>query len=273
MLNYAQPLPLQAMAAALFFKHRRLMLVLPRQYGGKTELGVRLGHDLMCQARPHTALFLAKDFKSGKRATREKFLRIYGNKDFSVNSDRIVKKSDPRSVVNIASVDKDPDRLRGGTNHYVHWSEVAFSKLDHGETIAGVFDKVVSPTTRIHDAFTLLETTLNGKNGFHELWENAADFGFVKLLVSFSMMMEMGLVTEDEYMRVKSTTHPLIFRQEFECEFVTFLGRTYDEFDEDVHVDENCPPPEEWQRVISACDWGWNPSATCVLLRRLASST
>lgn len=264
MLSLRELMPLQAMAAALLIQRRRLMLVLPRQYGGKTEFGVRFGHDIMGDREPRTGLFLAKDFKSGKRATREKFLRVYGQKDYSVNSDRIIKRADPRSVVNIASVDKDPDRLRGGTNHFIHWSEVAFSKLDHGETITGVFDKVVNPTTRIYDAYVLLETTLNGQNGFKDLWDNASDYGFEKLLVSFSQMLEMGLVTQDEYSRVKSTTHPMIFRQEYDCEFVSFLGRTYDEFSEDEHVSD-IPPPESWQRVISSCDWGWNPSATCVL--------
>src|SRR3954471_10844932 len=112
MLTLKELMPLQAMAAAQLIRNRRLMLVLPRQFGGKTEFGVRFGHDIMRDRAPRTGLFLAKDFKSGKRATREKFLRVYGQEDFSVNSDRIVKRSDPRSVVNIASVDKDPDRLR-----------------------------------------------------------------------------------------------------------------------------------------------------------------
>ncbi len=253
------------MAASLLFRHRRLMLVLPRQWGGKTELGVRIGEDLMRQPEPHTALFLAKDQKSGKRATREKFLRVYGDTDFTVNTEVIIKKSDPRAVVNIASVDKDPDRLRGGTNDYIHWSEAAFSKLEHGETIQGVYNKVIEPTTTLRDAFVLIETTLNGKNGFKDLWDNAEDLGFVKLLVSLTQMLEMNLISLDDYTRVKGKKHPLIFRQEYDCEFVTFLGLTYDEFDMDIHVDPDCAPPEEWQHTILSCDWGWDPSATCVL--------
>ncbi len=265
MLDFRGLMPLQAMAASMLFRHRRLMLVLPRQWGGKTELGVRVGHDLMKQATPHTALFLAKDHKSGKRATREKFLRVYGKDEFVINTEMIWKRSDPRAIVNIASVDKDPDRLRGGTNDYIHWSEAAFSKLEHGETIMGLYEKVIEPTTTLHDAFVLVETTLNGQNGFKDFWDNAEELGFAKLLVSLTQMLEMGLISLEDYTRVKSKKHPLIFRQEYDCEFVTFLGRTYDEFDEDIHVDPDCPPPEDWQRVISACDWGWNPSATCVL--------
>ncbi len=263
MIGLSDLKPLQSLAAALFFKHRRLMLILPRQEG-KTELGVRLGADLLAQREPRTGLFLAKDTKSARRATREKFLRLYDGDKFSVNSDRIIKRSDPRSVLNIASVDKDPDRLRGGTNDYVHWSEVAFSKLDHGETITGVFDKVIAPTTRLRDAYCLLETTPNGKNGFHDLWEAAADYGFARLQVSLSQMLEMGLVSQEDYDRTKSTTHPLVFAQEYESTFVTFQGRAYDEFDEARHVDE-CPPPQEWQRVICSIDWGWDPSANAVL--------
>lgn len=264
MLGLSELRPLQALAASLFFTHRRLMLVLPRQYGGKTELGVRLLHDCMSQPANIQGLFLAKDTKSGRRATREKFIRIFDREHFSVNTDRILSRKNPSSAINIASVDKDPDRLRGGTFNIIHWSEAAFSKLDHGETITGVFDKVISPTTRIFDAYTLIETTLNGQNGFKDLWDNAESYGFARLLVSLTMMLEMGLISREEYDRIKKTTHPLVFRQEYDCEFVTFLGRTYDEFDEETHIQE-CDPPREWQRVICGIDWGWDPSATCIL--------
>lgn len=264
MLALSELRPLQALAASLFFKHRRLMLVLPRQYGGKTELGVRLLEDCMAQPRNIQGLFLAKDTKSGRRATREKFMRVFDRERYSVNTDRIIKRANPASAINIASVDKDPDRLRGGTFNIIHWSEAAFSKLDHGETITGVFDKVISPTTRIFDAYTLIETTLNGQNGFKDIWDNADEYGFATLLVSLTMMLEMGLIPAEEYSHIKSTTHPLVFRQEYDCQFVTFLGLTYDEFDEDIHV-RNVEPPQDWQRVIVSIDWGWDPSATCAL--------
>lgn len=263
MLDFSSLRPLQAMAAALFFKHRRLLLVLPRQEG-KTELGVRLGHHCISQKDPITGLFIAKDTKSARRATREKFLRIYDRNEFSVNTDRIVKRANPRAVINIASVDRDSDRLRGGTNHFIHWSEAAFSKFEHGETILGVLDKVLNPTTKIFNAYWLIETTTNGKNGFYDLWDNAKDFGFHKFLISYTQMLELGLVAQEEYDRVKSSTHPLVFAQEYDCQFVTFQGRAYDEFDERMHVAE-VEPPAEWQKTICAIDWGYDPSATCIL--------
>lgn len=264
MLNLAELLPTQAMTASMLMKHRRLMVMGPRQFFGKTEIGVRLGEDCLSSMDAATGLFLAKDTKSARRATREKFLRIYDGERFNVNTDRIVKKSNPRCMLNIASVDRDPDRLRGGTNHFIHWSEVAFSKLDHGETITGVFDKVIQPTSAIFDAYQLLESTPNGQNGWYDLWNNAAAYGFRTLKITFSQMLEMGFVTQAEFDRIKDTTHPLVFRQEFECDFVTFQGRAYDEFDEAMHV-ADVPAPADWMRVILACDWGYDPSATCVL--------
>lgn len=255
--------PLQALAASLFFKHRRLMLILPRQEG-KTELGVRLLENCINMREPTQGLFLAKDTRSGRRATREKFLRIFDPKVHSVNTDRIYKRRDPRAVINIASVDKDPDRMRGGTYNLIHWSEVAFSKLDHGETVTGIFDKIINPTLKERDGYAFLESTTNGKNGFFDLWQNARQYGFHTFRVSYSQMLELGLVSQDEYDRVKATTHPLVFAQEYECEFVSFQGRAYDEFDQAIHVRE-VEPPEEWQKVIMAIDWGYDPSATCVL--------
>lgn len=246
----------------MFFKHKRLLLSIPRQEG-KTELGVRLLHDLSLIPSPSTALFLAKDKKSGKKATREKFMRIFSSKLFSVNTEQIYLKSCPTSTIFMDSVDKDPDRIRGGTYNMFHWSEVAFSKIEKGESIISVFDKVLQPTLRKRAGYALLESTNNGKNGWYDLWSNAKEYGFATLKVSFSQMVEMGLVTPDEYDEVKLTTHPDVFRQEYECEWVTFQGRVYEEFTEDLI--EDFDGPADWQAVISGIDWGYHPSATCVL--------
>ncbi len=256
--------PLQAMAAALFFKYRRLILVLPRQYGGKTELGCRLGVDLVARPTTKSALFLAKDHPSAKKATREKFLRIADHRYFSVNTQQIYLKKCPTSVLYIASVDKQPDRQRGGTYAYVHWTEVAFADIEKGETITGVFDKVVKPTLSLQDGYALLETTLNGKNEFYDLYQDAKAHKMHILHVSLSRMVEMGLVTQEVYDYEKSQYHPDVFKQEFDCEWVSFLGKAYPELTDD-HIDADMPNPEAWQTMLVAIDWGYKPSATCAL--------
>ena len=253
------------MAASLFFKSKgRLLLVLPRQYGGKTELGVRLLYDLTVRPFATSSLFLAKDKKSGKKMTREKFIRLFDQKKFAVNTEQTYLKECPTSIIFQDSVDKEPDRIRGGTYSMIHWAEVAFSKLPQGETIIGVFQKVIEPTLTQTDGYVLLESTLNGPNGFKELWDKSEEFDFARLKVSFSQMCEWGLVTWEEYEKVKKRTLPDIFRQEYECEWVTFRGRAYPEFDEDNKW-ANMAPPESWQKIVSGLDWGYHPSATCVL--------
>lgn len=252
------------MAAAMFFKHRKLMLVLPRQFGGKTELGVRLGHDMLLNTRGISAIFIAKSTSARRKATREKFIRVYEKEIFSVNTELVYHKKRPTNQLLMASVDKDPGANRGGTMGYIHWSEAAHSKIDHGESILDVWLKVFRPMLSQKDGYALIETTTNGKNGFKDMWDCAADFGFSRLLVPFSQMLEMGLVTQAEYDKEKGETLPLIFRQEYECEFITFQGRAYEEFDPEVHVAE-VAPPAEWQRTAFAIDWGYDPSATCVL--------
>ena len=72
--------PIQALAASLFFRHRRLLVIGPRQYFGKTELGVRLAHDLTAQPGASTSMFVAKNSLARKKATREKFMRIFDPK-------------------------------------------------------------------------------------------------------------------------------------------------------------------------------------------------
>ncbi len=253
------------MAAAVLLRHRRLLLSLPRQYGGKTELGVRLSYDILSEPRPKSCLFLAKDKKSGKKATREKFERLFTPDKFVVNTEQVYLKSMPSSVLYMDSVDKDPDRIRGGTYAWMHWAEVAFSKIEKGETITSVFDKVFQPTLRMRNGYALLESTNNGKNGWYDLWNCAKDYGFKTLKIGLSDMVYMGLISVEEYDEIQRTTHPDVFRQEYECEWVTFQGRVYGEFDSVRHVDADMPGPEPWQMVVSAIDWGYSPSATCVL--------
>jgi len=146
----------------------------------------------------------------------------------------------------------------------IHWSEVAFSKIEKGETIISVFDKIIQPTLTQTDGYVLLESTNNGKNGWWDIWNRYDDYGFARLKVGLSDMVYLGLLSVEEYEKVRSTTHPDVFRQEYECEWVSFQGKTYNEFNEDRHV-RDFSGPEDWQTVISTIDWGYDPSATCVL--------
>lgn len=264
MLAWHKLRPIQALAANLFFKHKRLILVLPRQYGGKTELGCQLQVDLISKPTTKSCLFLAKDHKSAKKATREKFKRLCDSRIFSVNTDNIYLKKHQTSTLFMASVDKDPDRNRGGTMASVHWSEAAFSKIEHGETITGVFDKVIKPTLSLQDGYALIESTLNGKNGFYDLYNDAKAHRMHVLHIGLWQMVEMGVITKEIYEYEKSQYHPDVFRQEFDCEWVSFAGRAYPELD-DMHIDPDMPEPEPWQKLLVAIDWGYRPSATCVL--------
>ena len=239
------------------------MLCIPRQEG-KTELGVRLAHDLTSRPFTSSSLFLAKSHSSAKKMAREKFLRIFEKDKFAVNTELVYLKSCPTSQIFIESVDVEPDRMRGGTYNYIHWAEVAFSKFQLGVQTKDVWDKVIAPTLKETDGFVFLESTNNGKNGWFDLWENAKDFGFSTLRVSLSEMVHLGLVSQAEYDYLQRTTQPDVFRQEYECEFITFLGKTYPEF-QPYHVLMDMPGPRIGQKVAIAIDWGYHPSATCVL--------
>lgn len=248
--------------ASLFFRHKRLLVSLPRQEG-KTELGVRFLHDITARPFTSSSLFLSKDIPSGKKATREKFMRLFDQKKFVVNTEQVFLKKHKTSIIMKGSVDKDVDRLRGGTYACIHWSEVAFSKIEKGETIMGVYDKVIKPTIRKTGGYAYLESTNNGKNGWYDIWTNYKEYGFERFKLSLSDLVYMGLVSREEYDEIQADTHPDVFSQEYECEFVSFLGKTYKEFKS--HHIRDIPGPEEWQTVITGIDWGYSPSATCAL--------
>lgn len=257
--------PIQALAASLFFRKRRLVVIGPRQYFGKTELGVRLAHDLTLRPGPTTSMFVAKNSLARKKATREKFLRIFDDKIFSVNTELIYLNSCPTSQIFMASIDKSPGSQRGGTVNFLHMSEMGFWEIEHGETVSDVWQKILKHLLSQTDGYAYAESTTNGFNGFKDFWDQAEEFGFHRLKVSLSKMLELGLVSQEDYDKEKREVHPLIFAQELECEWVTFQGIVYDEFNDADHIDENLPNPEHWQAVIGAIDWGFRPSATCVL--------
>ena len=256
--------PIQALAASLFFRHRRLLVIGPRQYFGKTELGVRLAHDLTAQPGASTSMFVAKNSLARKKATREKFMRIFDPKLFAVNTELIYNKKCPSSQIFMGSIDKDPGSQRGGTLNFLHMSEMAFWNIEHGETVSDIWQKVLKHLLSQSDGYCYGESTNNGFNGFKDFWDQAPEFGFHRLAISLSQMLELGLVSQDVYDKERREVHPLVFAQELECEWVTFQGLVYDEFRVEHHVAE-IPPPDEWQSVIAAIDWGWKPSATAVL--------
>lgn len=263
MIDFRTLKPIQAMCASVLLRERRLMLILPRQEG-KTELGVRMVRQLLDVPQTHSALFLAKSKSAGKKAVREKFFRLFDKGSFNVNTEAVIRKDHKTAICFMDSVDKDPDRLRGGTYHFIHWSEVAFSKLEHGVTVNDVFQKCITPTLRTTAGYVLLESTTNGHNGWKDLFDNASELGFKAIRISLSRLVEMGLVSVGEFEELRRTTHPDIFRQEYECEWVTFQGRAYPEFTA-KHIDPTVENPSDWQMVVEAIDWGFDPSATCVL--------
>ena len=255
--------PIQALVATHFFKVRRLILVLPRQEG-KTEIGVRMMRSFLDVPETRGGLFLAKDTPSAKKASGEKFDRLFEKEIFNVNTEKVARKDKKSAVCYFQGVDKDPDRMRGGTYGFIHWSEAAFAKLQGGATVPLIYQLIIDPTLRVTNGLCLIESTKNGKNGFKELWDMAPEIGFSTLCVGLSQLRDMGLVTLEEYNRIKGSTHPDVFKQEYECEWVSFQGRAYPEINEST-IDPNMPNPEDWQMVAVSIDWGWNPSATCVL--------
>lgn len=269
-LSFQSLRPIQCLVAAEFFKKRHLLLMLPRQEG-KTELGIRLIHSLISNStRSRAALFLAKSKSAGVKATREKFTRIFDESAFKVNTAQVYNKDNPSAVCFMDSVDKQPSRLRGGTYKLVHWSEVAFSEFEHGVTIEHVLNTSVRPTMRATDGLAYLESTANGKNGWADLWDNAASLGFSTLRVPLSMLVELGLAKREEFEKLQSTMPRLEFLQEYECEFVTFQGIAYEEL-QNHHIWDRMPNPEPKQTVFAGIDWGWDPSATCVVFAHIVA--
>jgi len=256
--------PAQAMAASMFFRQGKLLLILPRQVGGKTELGCRLAVALLRANMSTSSLFLAKDHPSILKATSEKFSRLCPNSEFKVTTKGITLRKNPQTVHYFSSVDHDPDRARGGTMSYVHWSEAAFSKIEGGATVFDVYQKVLLPSLTVSGGKALIESTTNGMNGFKELYDEAPKLGIATLKLGLDRYVEMGICTQDFFNEQQLLYHPDIFRQELLCEWVTFKGAAYPELD-DSHIDPDMLPCQSGEELLLAIDWGYSPSATAVI--------
>jgi hypothetical protein len=180
-------------------RERRLLVMLPRQEG-KTEIGIRILRSMLDTNETRQCMFLAKSKRSAQKASKEKFKRLFEPNLFKVNTECIINKRNETALCYIESVDKDPDRMRGGTFSMIHWSEVAFSRFEHGVTAQDVVNKILMPTFRKTNGFAYLESTPNGANGWKEIWDNAWDIMKAKTIrVSLSMLCEIGLVSLAEY--------------------------------------------------------------------------
>lgn len=258
----------QGFIASALFRHRKVLAMLPRQEG-KTELGVRFSREIIAHpSEVRQALMLAKSRDSLKRMSREKILRIFGEEVFKGDTIKVINRLNPASTLWLESVDKRPDKIRGGTYHYIHWPEVAFSEFDFGVTAMQIFNRVVAPTTRQTNGYVFMESTPNGPNGWKDIWDQAKELGFVRIKMPLSLLVELGVRSQEEFGRLRKNMARLEFLQEYECEFVTFQGLVFEELLEH-HIWEEMPGPKEHHRVGFAIDWGWNPSATCVLFAYL----
>ena len=92
---------------------------------------------------------------------------------------------------------------RGATYNNLHCSETAFWK-DIGQTVAGLFQ------TATGNSHIIIETTANGLNSFHSLWQDASN-GFGKTFVSWTMEPDYYL---DE-MDVEPTSQLLEYGREW----------------------------------------------------------
>lgn len=246
-------------------KHKLVALMKPRQVG-KTHLGVWVNREVMRQDSNAQTLFLAKDYPSIIRSTREKFLKLFPSEEFAVSTAGVrhhnVSSEAGRGASYFAGVDRAPDKIRGGTMAFVHWSEVAFSQFQGGSSFDAVHQTVVLPTLSRTLGYYLLESTPFGSNFWKAFWE--ADNGFLKVKWPLDLCVNLGAITREQVDMMKKSMHPDMFRQEMECEFVTFMGKIYKEYDSARH-DAKIPPPESHEKVIVGLDIGYSRSAFCAL--------
>lgn len=75
--------------------------------------------------------------------------------------------------------------------------------------------------------------------GRRALWEMKCEVESGKLPDgAFATWPSSDIIAPEEIAHAKATMDPLVYRQEYEADFVTFAGRTYHTFDRDLHAAE-----------------------------------
>ncbi len=237
--------------------------MMPRQVG-KTHFGIWCIREAMRQNTNTQTIFLAKDFPSIVRNTQEKFFKLFPSEEFSVTTAG-VKYPNPtqkahRGACYMTGVDKNPHKIRGGTMGFVHWSEVAFSRFEKGESFRSIHQTVVLPMISRTFGFYYMESTPFGSNFWKAFWEEdpedpeSLSRGFVKIVFSLELCIALGAITREQADFMEKSMHPDVFKQEMLCQFVSFKGKIYAEYDPAVHdVDFE---PERHEKVIIGIDVG-----------------
>jgi len=241
--------------------------MMPRQVG-KTHLGIWMIRQVMRQDTNAMSMFLAKDYPSIQRNTQDKFLKLFPGEEFNVNS-RGVSHHNPsqesqRGACYLSGVDKNPHKIRGGTMSLVHWSEVAFSQFQKGESFKTIHQTVVLPMISRTDGYYFMESTPHGSNFWKEFWEDDDDMGkgFTKVVFPLEMCIALGAITRRQADAMESAMHPDVFKQEMLCMFVSFTGKLYSEYDPSRH--HAYIEPEAHERVILGIDIGHTAGFSCL---------
>lgn len=258
-LNPVQLAVLQAVAL-----EKLVALMLPRQVG-KTHLGVWIIREVLRQNTNAQTIFLAKDFPSVVRASKDKFLKLFPEEEFRVSVMNGISFHNPtqkseRGSCFLGGVEKAVDKFRGGTMALIHWSEAAFSKFEGGHTFEEATQRIFLPMLSATNGMFLIESTPNGSNFWKKFWEE--DEIFTKILFPVELCIALGAMTREQHDFLERTLHPDVYRQEVLCEFVTFTGKIYKEY-ASAHNQSITPEPHEFVNI--GIDIGYSGSNSSIL--------
>lgn len=248
-------------------KHKKVALMLPRQIG-KTHFGIWCLREVLAQDSNAQSIFLAKDFPSVQRATKDKFLKLFDPGQFKVSAVSGIQYPNPsqharRGQIFLSGIDKSPDKIRGGTMAMIHWSEAAFSNFEKGVTFDNALQRIFMPMLTRTKGMFLIETTPNGKNEFYNFWEDAENLGFKKIHFPVELCIQLGTITRDEVDSICTSMHPNVVDQEVHCKFVSFAGKIYGEYRPGIHNQIIEPKPTDY--VVGSVDFGFSGSNTTAL--------
>lgn len=154
----------------------------------------------------------------------------------------------------------DRDTLRGPSPTSMTLEEAAYHKGD-------VWQEVLEPNLLVHKGPALFISSPRGFNWFKDLEDEANrlnSLGESDWATFHFTIYDNPYIDKDEIERIRRSTDPMVWRQEYMAEYESSVGRVFNAFQDTVQHVRHLPLPVTAFEAYRGIDWGMRDNTGCL---------